>query len=346
MRDFRDLVTRHEREQAARDLIAFGVVLATTDNTPDAAEIQFRHRYPDSAHTDALTKAAVTAMSTGALTTPRLLSTAFLDLLRPRTVLGRLVGTRPAPANVMIPAATSGAFVAWSGEGVPTPVGALGIDSVTLGTEKIAGIVPITRELATATDDDALALIERDLLAATAAFSDRALLDPSLTAVAGVRPASITSDADVVTFDDAEQAVTDLFAAVSSGEAIAPTFITSPTGALYLATVRATDGTRLFPDVGLLGGTLLGVPLLVSSAVQGALILVDADALLVADRGVAIDGSEQATLQMSDTPADSAAGVSLWQNGLVGIRVTRYVSWALGRAHAVASVALPLGSPS
>ena len=56
--------------------------------------------------------------------------------------------------------------------------------------------------------------------------------------------------------------VADALAQLSGGVPSAPYVVTSPTVALYLAALRSSR-SRVFPDVGVTGGTLLGM-LLVS----------------------------------------------------------------------------------
>ncbi len=78
---------------------------------------------------------------------------------------------------------------------------------------------------------------------------------------------------------------------------------------MYMATLRNAGGQRVFPNVGALGGDILGVPLLVSPGAGSNLILLDADAILVADGGLELGNSNQATIEMSDAPSgDSTTG--------------------------------------
>ena len=90
---------------------------------------------------------------------------------------------------------TAGATVGWVGEAKPTAVTSVTIDTITIGNYKIAGIVVITRELIELSTPAVDGLVRADLLAAVAAMTDRALLDPAAAAVAGVSPASITNGA-------------------------------------------------------------------------------------------------------------------------------------------------------
>ena len=73
---------------------------------------------------------------------------------------------------------------------------------------------------------------------------------------------------------------------------------------------------------------------------HGVIILLDADAVMYADGGVELDASEHALVQMSDSPDSpptaSTTMTSLWQMNLVGLRLTRYLTWQLRRSDSVA----------
>ena len=118
---------------------------------------------------------------------------AFLELLRPQTVVGRLSKARRAPFNVRIITQTAGTTAGWIGEGKPTPAGKLAFTASTLGPSKLGLIVLLSTELVRSGEPDALRLTEQDLIAGVSAGTDISFFDPTLTAVAGLRPASITN---------------------------------------------------------------------------------------------------------------------------------------------------------
>jgi hypothetical protein len=92
------------------------------------------------------------------------------------------------------------------------------------------------------------------------------------------------------------------------------------------------------------GGELMGIPVLTSNSVPGStsggsvVVLVDAASVDVADEGLlAVDVTEEATLQMDSAPASGAQqGVSLWQSDLVGFRITAFRNWQRRHDAAVA----------
>src|SRR5690606_33312572 len=95
------------------------------------------------------------------------------------------------------------------------------------------------------------------------------------------------------------------------------------------------------PNLGKDGGTLLGLPVIVSEQVPttsaGSIVaLLNAQDIYLGDEGgIAIDVSREASLEMSSTPTmDGGASppvpaqvVSLWQNNLVGFRAERTINW-------------------
>ena len=91
----------------------------------------------------------------------------------------------------------------------------------------------------------------------------------------------------------------------------------------------------MFPDVGPMGGSIAGVPVLITDAARTdespetrVLGLVNATQVFFADRGrVRLDIATDAALQMSDAPSGAAQQVSLMQTDSVATRAIREVSW-------------------
>jgi hypothetical protein len=103
----------------------------------------------------------------------------------------------------------------------------------------------------------------------------------------------------------------------------------------------------VFPDVSLAGGTLLGVPTIVAlDAPDSLVVAIDAAAVVVADNGIELDPSAAAAVQMDTAPSAGATNVvSLWQSDSIAVRVTRWISWVLGREDGVVVLSLDAGSP-
>lgn len=283
----------------------------------------------------------------------------FAELLRPQTIIGRIPGFRNVPFNIKIPRQTAGSTAAWVGEGAPKPVSELAFDQITLGMTKLAGIVVITDELARASSPSAEAIVRQDLLATIAYTMDRDFVDPANAGTTNVKPASIINGVTPVTASgtDADDLRADVKALYSkyltaNMSLEGAVWIMNATTALGISMMVNALGQFEFPTVNGQGGTLFGVPVVVSenipanpgtgSPLVGAgsrIILVKASEIIVADDGqTLLDVSREASLQMDSAPTNPpvAATVmtSLWQMNLVGIRAERFINWGKRRAGA------------
>lgn len=267
----------------------------------------------------------------------------FVELLRPATIIGRINGIRRVPFNVRIPVQTGGSTVDWVGEEAVKPVTELDFSTITLGYDKIAGIVVLTEELVRLSSPSAEELVRRDLTEQIARFMDAQFLNPAITATAN-RPASITNGVVAVsaTGTDADALYADLnsaLAAFDDAEMNTNTvhLIMPPALARGISSLRNALGQFEFGGVSMAGGTLNGYPVVVSSSVPaGTIVIVKADDILMADDGqVRLDASNQATLDMA---GGASPTFSLWQRNMIGIRAERWITWKKRRAEAVAVI--------
>ncbi len=326
----------------------------------DAVEV-VKQRWPD--HADEINMilrapvaAGTTTDSTWAapLAHAQVLSNEFVELLRPETILGKL-NLRRVPFNVLIPGQSTGSTVGWVGQTGPKPVSALSFADITLGVNKVAGIVVISDELARLSTPSAEALIQADLIAQTAQFLDVSFIDPASTAISGVRPAAVTVGATTVAASgtDSDALRSDVRAAyqawISTNQNnTGAAWVTTPGLAMAIGMMLNPLGQPEFPGVGATGGTFMGLPMVVSESVPsdtaGTLLVLikQSEILLADDGGVAIDVSREASLQMNSTPDNPATAAtvftSLWQQNLVGIRAERWITWAKRRPQAVAVI--------
>jgi HK97 family phage major capsid protein len=269
------------------------------------------------------------------------LASEFIGLLRPQTIIGKL-NLRRTPFNVRIPRMTTGASAAWVGEGLPSPAAALGFDMPVLTFSKISTIVVLADELVRFSSPAAEDVVRNELAAALVQFEDQQFIDPTVTASAGVHPASITNGAPTVSSTGSTVAA--IVADIKSMYALAtaanipflrPAWILNPRTAIYLSTLLTTGSIPMFSTVGPLGGTLLGIPVIVSANVpiesggDSFIVLVDASEIFLADDGgITLDISAEATLQSVTNPQTGAqTQVPLWSSNLAGVRANRYCSW-------------------
>jgi hypothetical protein len=198
---------RVERAAKAQAFANYAIAFGLAKGMDLTAQKIFEKRWPRSVHLDAVrlqTKAAVAPMdtiggNTSSLAPLKPLADAFVDYLRPLTVIGRMQGFRSLPLNVRVGRATAGSSVGWTGQGVTSILGTLNFDSIIFKTSKVTGIVVFTKELAKLADPSAEALIRQDLADATAQFTDQQFLDPTVAEVTDISPASITNGAPEVT---------------------------------------------------------------------------------------------------------------------------------------------------
>jgi HK97 family phage major capsid protein len=274
----------------------------------------------------------------------------FLELLRPATIIGNLPQLRNVPFNTSVPAQTGGGTYNWVGQAKPKPLTALAFATVSLGFAKIAGIVVLTDELVRMSSPSAEQTVRNDMIAGVAAFMDQQFIDPAVAAVPTVNPASITNGATNSASSGAtgDNAKTDIKKLISTFVAAnlslkSAAIVMSEANAFALATALNPLGQPAFPGFSQGGGSILGVPVVTSSAAGTNIVIIDQSGILYADDGATtIDVSREASLQMDSAPASPADAttvlVSLWQHNMVGLRVERYATWARARMSSVSYI--------
>ena len=194
----------------------------------------------------------------------------------------------------------------------------------------------------------------QNLVAALAERMDVDFIDPDKAAVAGVSPASITNGVTEIssTGSDADAIRADLRALwapfiAANNPATTAVYIMSATTALALSLMTNALGQPEFPGITMQGGTLLGIPVIVSEHLAnnggssgGIVALVNANDIYFSDEGgFQVDQSKEASVQMDDAPDNPTSAstvlVSLWQRNLVGFRAERTVNWARRRSASV-----------
>lgn len=266
-----------------------------------------------------------------ALVDQRNLAGEFVELLRPKTIVGRLTGLREVPFNVKIPVQTAGGIVNWVGEAAKKPTTNQEFTSVSLAHSKIAGIVLLSDELIRFSDPKADKLVMDDLQKSIAQFTDEQFLDPA-KAEATESPGSILNGVTAITStgDTAEAIEADLLSAiqqiVASGESLdGCRWIMSETRAAQYALLRDAVGNIYFQGMSLVGDnkSLLGIPVITSQNAGLNVVLVKESSILMADDGmVDFALSTEATIEY-----DTGVSVNLFQNNLSAIRAERFIRW-------------------
>jgi HK97 family phage major capsid protein len=363
MSSLAELATTQEVKGGSRAYVMLACTRFLAGHSDVAAA--FRRRYPRSIYADRVERALQTRAATpggttaptnwaGAITgDPALFTGEFAAALRPASVLGKLA-YQPAPLHARLPLLATGAPPArWVAQGQSIPLTRASAGTVTLERYKLATITTTTKELVEATTDlDAVALLEADLQASIIEGRDVALLDPTLDAVPLERPASATFGAFTIPSSgntvaaitaDASAIVEHLIAAGSNLSRAS--LVCSQAAGLLLGGLRDANGAPAFPGAGPLGGVLLGLPLITSRSCGPQLVVIDASQLAVADAGVAVELSQEGSLEMTDAPVGAidppTAGqvlVPLWQTNSVAARCINFLSWAMLRPGCVALV--------
>jgi HK97 family phage major capsid protein len=298
--------------------------------------------------------ATVRKSTTGALTTGDQgldllspLDQPWVDRIKAVTVIGR-GRPRYVPAAQSITTVDTSVAASAVAEGAPIPVHKPTLSDRSLVAYKVATIIPYTNETLAVTGGQVAVLVERDGSRAVAVAEDTLLLD-GLAGVAGLRSASVLfglTSLNGASSTDIEADVLALIAVVRDGEAVTPVFTTSPSGARALIAVRQ-NGQRVFPNALAFGGDILGIPLLVSAGSPDILALIDMDALLVVDGGIALDTARAAAFQFDTAPSSGAQSVvSLFQTNSTALRIARYIGWKLAVADGAAYMNLETGSPA
>jgi HK97 family phage prohead protease len=281
---------------------------------------------------------------------------AFLEYLRPRTILGRF-GTGGIPALTSVPfrvpivTQTGAGAGYWVGEAKAKPLTSFAFTRTTLAPLKVANICVLSMENIRFSDPKSDAIVRNQLAEALRARLDTDFITPSKTAVANVSPASITNGAATIVSsgDDSDAIRLDIRSLLAKFNAAnnppsSGVFIMTSSCAQAMAMMVNPLGQPEFPSMGANGGTVYGMAAIVSDYVPSAtVVLVNATDVFLADDGdVAVDTSMEASLEMSDAPAhDSstptgASLVSLWQTNSVGVKAERIINWVRGRTQSVA----------
>jgi HK97 family phage major capsid protein len=237
------------------------------------------------------------------------------------------------------------------GESKAKPLTSFAFTRTTLAPLKVANICVLSMENIRFSDPKSDAIVRNQLAEALRARLDTDFITPSKTAVTNVSPASITNGAATIisSGDDSDAIRLDIRSLLAKFNAAnnppsSGVFIMTSACAQALAMMVNPLGQQEFPTMGATGGTVYGMPVIVSDYVPAALVvLVNATDVFLADDGdVSVDTSMEASLEMSDAPAhDSstptgASLVSLWQTNSVGVKAERVINWMRGRTQSVA----------
>jgi hypothetical protein len=285
----------------------------------------------------------------GALSTSDIASTAtsadFSAAVRARTVIDRIPGVRRVPALVRILNGVGKSQAAFVAQGAAIKVSALELAGEVMNELKIAGI-------SESSSPSADSILTDDIVAACAEAADLAFLDPANAGVTDERPASVTHGAHSTastgtSFAQVDADLTNMMqhlVAVGSDMQNAA-WIIRPETAIFLGTLRDPNGGAAYPSVSVLGGSLKGLPVIVSanmaepgSPPSGYIVLIDGRQLALVDEGAAqLEIARSGSLQLMDNPTNNSVTgtatnqVSLFQTNCSAFRGTLWRNWMMRR---------------
>jgi hypothetical protein len=265
------------------------------------------------------------------------LANGFVEALRNVGVFDRLLsgGMRQLPLRTRIVATTTAALGANVAEGKPKPITRLTLAGDALEPVKASAIVVLGEELIMgAQANNAMGFLGRELQNGVALSTDTQFFASILN---GVSPLSSTGSTSLDALTDLQL----LLAEITTGASSVLYLVTTPAICKQLSLKCTADGALLFPDMTPLGGSISGVPILISDGLSaGQLALIDASGLAGGSDAVILDATQHATLEIDDSPDDpTTAGTvmtSLWQSNLRALRGERWFGVNKFRASSVA----------
>lgn len=322
------------------------------DNVTAQGFVEAQRGWPDREVVLARLKAAVPGLSVGNTGLVTAVGADFMAALRPLTVIGRLP-VRKLPPRTRLLTSMGTTRATWMTEGRSIPVSAGSFVASDLTLHKVAALTVVSRELLESPTTDAEAALSSDLLTACAAAIDQAFLNDETSAGSpapingGAAPIASTGNT-VAQLDADMKTATDRF--ISAGGSLSTAaWVTSERLGSHLGYLRNIDGTAAYPGASGRGGSLQGLPLLVSASshVPGDSPAMGGDDLTLLD-GAAVSYSEgeptlsittAGTVELSSAPTGSTSTpaamsqvmASLFQADAVGLRAVVMTDWALRR---------------
>ena len=350
--DFR-MASVYSNANRGRDFARYALALARgADDLPSAWGFSKAQFGEHSAVTTVL-RAAMTSGTTvdgswaGSLSEYTTMQTEFLELVRPRTVIGQLA-LRDVPLGVRVLRDAGTAVGYWVGEAAPKPLTSSNFDSVTLPARKIVAQAVLTKETINAPLSQAEAQVSKALVRAAAQVANDAFLSDAAE-VGGISPPGLL--AGVTPIASTGDALQDLALLIEAfgGDFDSAAWIMRPSTAVQLHLVGARSSSSTFADLSAKGGSLFGLPCVTSTGVPqdssgGYIILLDTQAILLGSGGVEIRSGRHASLEMLTNPTNNSAvpvattHVSMWQTDSVAIKVQRTINWTVANTDSVVAL--------
>lgn len=281
-------------------------------------------------------------------------------VIRGNSILDQLPGRVTLPFLSRHIGLSAGARAYWKLPGLAVPASQISFGAPTdLGRKMVAAmVIAFERFLREATPPGRRALAA-DLISAAVDAHNRALVDPD-NAGDDDTPAAITYAGFKTASTGASLAAIDtdlrgLVEALASEDLATARWVLHPRSAAYLATLRDSGGGLAYPSIGVTGGSMLGIPAIVSQSVPvsddtsslTSLSLIIGSGIAVADENeIELRYSRNASIEMDTAPtgdagtptAASANIVSMFQTGSAALMVTSWINWVARRSTVAATL--------
>jgi hypothetical protein len=253
----------------------------------------------------------------------------FLEWAYPTTIVGQLARAHRVEFSTGAFAQTFGAIAGWVGENQAKPVTETALDNVLLPPRKVAVLTAISAEIIERADENAEQRIGNALKGGVEQTLDATFASAD-SEVADVSPAGIFYGAPTVSGAGSSTAnmVTDfkaLFAKFDADVSLrSAVLLMRPEAAIALTLAGLATNNSL----GVNGGTLLGLPVIVSSSVSAntiGLLASEYVALALGDV-VTLDTSRDATLDMT---GGNAPDFDAFSRNAVALRAELFANWSL-----------------
>lgn len=247
---------------------------------------------------------------------------AFLETLAHHGAFDRMLpDMRRVPLRTRVGLVTVGFTGSVIGEGQVIPITSLTLSGTTTEQQKATAIMALSDELARLASGSG-ALFARELRTAIAIVTDQSFID---TITTGVSPITSSGNTAVAIMDDLSAALDNIETSAQSRLYI----LVTSTIAKRWATMTTADGVQAFPQMTPQGGSVAGMPVVVSDGGSaGEIIVVDAHQIAAGAGSIELDTTTEASIEFQSAPTSppTAATVmhSLWQHGEVALRALRY----------------------
>jgi hypothetical protein len=176
--------------------------------------------------------------------------------------------------------------------------------------------------------------------AALVASNDRSFVDPTVSSSVMNGASSFNGTGTGVAEIDAD--MRSLVDSVAGADHPGAAFLMTKRSATFLSLVRGSGGGAAYPQITPQGGFLIGLPVLITSAmgspgspVSSFIGLINPSEIFFADGGVAITASKSATIEMTSTPSGDARDgtqgvtslVSMFQSDSVAVKAVMESAW-------------------